>query len=250
MKLSVLVSARKNSKYLAKFLFSYFENTTNLDIQTEILVMINKEDTWNNELVKYFSNKVKFYKEDYGYGRDGLHVYFNDLLDHSTGDWIIYFCEDHYINLRGWDSYIAQVINGGSRALGGDDEGMILDHNKPYILVPKFDNAGSMNHIVSRGYINAMEGKIGRHGWIDSYINDVIHERFGMQAIRPNNKPGDIVIKFDDEMFHDFTHDHPNPMSDEHLKVIKAKIPLPEYQSVSVKEQIIKDAKRLEKYEI
>lgn len=247
-KISVLVSARKNSKYLSKFLFGYFENTHD-QINTEILVMMNEHDTWNKDLVGYFTDQedIQFLYEDYNYGRDGLHVYFNDLLKHADGDWIIYFCEDHYINTKFWDSYVRQVINGGSRSMKGETSksDKSLDPKYPYCLVPKFDNAGAMNHILSRGYIETLNGVLGRHGWIDSYINDVNALAFGIQSERPNNKPGDTIIKFDDEMFHDFTHDDPNPMSDAHLQSIKGKIKLPDYKDSNVKDMIKRDAERL-----
>lgn len=198
-KISVLVSARKNSKYLAKFLMGYFENTAKPE-DLEILVCMNAGDTWNDELVRTYKDRVTFIREDMQLGRAGLHEYFNLLAESAMGDWLIYFCEDHFIpepmfkdgRPQYWDMYFRQMLKDN-------------DPEQVWIGVPKFDNCGSMNHIVSRGYYNALGGVVGRHGWIDSYINDMLAKI-----------PKWRVILFDDETFHDFTHDHPNPMDDAH----------------------------------
>lgn len=248
-RLSILVSARKDSKYLAKFLFGYLQNTEQRGAY-EILVMLNKNDTWNKELVEYFSEHefIDFYYEDKGLGRGGLHEYYNELYEHSRGEWIIYFCEDHFINVKGWDKYVLQVIDGGSRSIKVETENAVgaLDYKKPWCIIPKFDNCGAMNHILSRGYIDAIGG-MGKHGWIDSYLNDLNKEVFGIQAHRPNNHPDDIVIKLDDETFHDFTHDKPNPMDESNHFT-----PLSErgkrqvaYDTPGVKKLILKDAEKL-----
>lgn len=240
-KISVLVSARNNSKYLSKFLFGYFRNTVDLDT-IEILIMMNENDTWNDDLIAHFEKLgVKFFREDYGLGRDGLHVYFNDLYKKAIGDWIIYFCEDHFINTLGWDMYVRKVISGGSRSQKYEtDKRKPLDPGKPYCLIPKFDNCGAMNQILSRGYCEAIGGVVGKHGWIDSYINDVNKIAFGDRS--------EMVIRFEDEMFHDFTHDTPSPMDQEHYKATNGSVPsgeqldLPKYDSEEVKKQISSDA--------
>lgn len=223
--ISVLVSARKNSKYLAKFLFGYFERTADND-HTEILVMLNEHDTWNRDLVDFYKDsghRVRFFYENERLGRAGLHVYFNTLLKSAGGEWVIYFCEDHFIVMDSWDSYVRAYI------LRHD-----LDPRKVWCLIPKFDNVGAMNQILSRGYINAI-GDVGKHGWIDSYINDL-----------NGTLPGNRVLRFDHEMFHDFTHDKPTPMSDEHCKgeTGRGKL-LPPYKSDEVRKLIAEDSKRI-----
>jgi len=237
-KISVLVSARKNSKFLAKFLMGYFGRTDN-QTDTEILVMLNAEDTWNADLAHYFWDRslVRFYSEDHKLGRAGLHQYFNDLLQHASGDWIVYFCEDHYITLPGWDTYVRRVIAG--LTVDGDAHGkkFPLDPNDIWVLVPQFDNAGSMNHIVSRGFINALGDKIGNHGWIDSYINDLMREF------------PDRVIRLDDVTFHDFTHDQPNPMSDAHHQAVLGPEAdkLPAYGGGAYERLVIDDREKIKK---
>lgn len=224
--ISVLVAARKNSKYLAKFLFGYFARTALVD-QTEILVMGSSDDSWNEELRWHFEDRVKFYGENKGLGRAGLHVYLNELLEHAHGDWIIYFCEDHFITMPDWDMLVRKIIV---------DRG--LDHREPWCIIPKFDNCGAMNQIVSRGWLNAV-GDLGKHGWIDSYINDVNAQAFGDISGR--------VIRMDDELFHDFTHDDPSPMSDAHMQSITSEEgkKLPPYGDDLVKELVRQDADKL-----
>lgn len=244
-KISVLVSARKNSKYLSKFLLGYFQRTRD-QINTEILVMLNEHDTWNDELVNFYGSTVKFYREDYELGRAGLHIYFNDLYEHAKGDWIVYFCEDHFIIMDEWDEYVRSMIDGSLMVDTKTEVGFalkheygILDSKQPYCLVPKFDNCGDMNQILSRGYCETIGG-MGKHGWIDSYINDLNQVAFGIGRGR--------VFRFDKDMFHDFTHDHPNPMSDAHMQSIstkKAKTELPKYKSHEVEELIQIDAKQI-----
>jgi hypothetical protein len=227
-KISVLVAARKDSKYLAKFLFGYFERTDDTT-NTEILVMLNKHDTWNAELVKQFDGRVRFFYEDYRLGRSGLHIYFNDLLKHATGDWIVYFCEDHFIIYDGWDNRIrSEVIKRNA------------DPHKAYVIVPVFDNAGAMNHIVSRGFVDTLGG-LGKHGWIDSYINGVMHRLF-------KDLPNERLIKnIDDPLFHDFTHDHPNPMDAgaNQSPVNEDGKKLPKFDTDEVRELVQQDADKL-----
>lgn len=230
--LSILISARRDSKYLAKFLFGLLESTEQPDA-VEVLVMLNESDTWNSELVSYFSRltlkgrtpRIHFMSENLGLGRAGLHEYFNTLYKRSKGDWIIYFCEDHFITMQWWDSYVLAMI-----------EERKLDPNRIWSLIPKFDNAGAMNQILSRGYCEALGGVVGHHGWIDSFINDVNHLL-----------PPDRIIRFDDEMFHDFTHDWPNPMSgaaNQSIITPKARS-LPAFKSMEYEKLVRADAKKL-----
>lgn len=239
-KISVLVAARKNSKYLAKFLHGYFTRTEDLD-NTEILVMLNKDDTWNDDLVNYYDihdhrvkqHYVKFFREDYNLGRAGLHMYFNDLLKHAKGDWIVYFCEDHFIIYDGWDEKVRYDI--GKRQ---------LNPQKVNVIVPVFDNAGAMNHIVSRGYVSIL-GDLGKHGWIDSYINHVCELAFGHRL--DDTRSNRLVRNIDEKLFHDFTHDHPNPMSDAHLQSISPSEghKLPKFDTDEVRSLVGADAEKL-----
>lgn len=231
-KISVLVTGRKNSKYLAKFLHGLMVRTGDM-ANVEVLVMLNKEDTWNRELQAFYmalglnvKGSFQFFEEDYKLGRDGLHKYFNDMAEFATGDWLVYFCDDHFITASGWDNAIRDFAEANN-----------IDSSKINFIIPKFDNAGTMNHIVSRGAYTAM-GQLGRHGWIDSYLNDVMH-RMGHD---------ERVFRMDDELFHDFTHDTPNPMSEEHQATIKNQVAideLPKHQSPAYHQLAIDDANKL-----
>lgn len=229
-KISVLVSARKNSKYLAKFLMGYLERTHD-QINTEILIMTSEHDDWNGELIDYFEGEhnMQFFKENFGMGRGGLHMYFNSLYSFAKGEWIIYFCEDHFITMDGWDNYVRERIVKD-----------VLDPNDIWCLIPKFHNVGAMNQILSRGYVNALGGVLGKHGNIDSYINDVNLAAFG-------DSKDSRVVRFDDEMFYDFTHDQPNRLDDYWTKPdLRAEaLTLPKYGDDRVKEAIARDAAKI-----
>ncbi len=227
-KISVLVSARKNSKFLAKFIFGYLARTTNPH-ETELLVMLNADDDWNDELKWYFGEQgIRFFTEDYKLGRAGLHQYLNDMVPEAKGDWLVYFCEDHFIIEPGWDQKIRSYIR--------DRE---LDSSKIYTIVPKFDNCGAMNQIVSRGFVDTLGGVFGRHGWIDSYINELNTRTFGDHS--------DRVIRMDEELFHDFTHDHPNPMEQAHMQGVVSPEgkKLPVFEADEVREIIGEDVNKL-----
>ncbi len=213
-KITALISSRKNSKYLAKFVLGLWVHTLD-PMAVRAMVIMNEHDTWNDDLVAFMAEMdtplefhVEFERENLRLGRAGLHEYFNMLLvnDALLTDWTVYFCDDHYVVHEGWEQELLAYVDG--KKLSGDSEGKAfpLDPDQVWVLVPKFDNAGAMNHIVSRGFIRALGGKIGRHGWIDSYINDLM---------RPFP---DRVIRIDEEWFHDFTHDKPSPMSDAHMQ--------------------------------
>lgn len=242
--ITVLISARKNSKYLAKFLFGLVERTHSLP-RLDVRVILNEHDTWNSDLQAFYERYTigdwrpfKFYRENLRLGRAGLHEYFNMMLDEPVGEWVVYFCEDHFINARFWDQHLRKYISGEERS--GDSEGkqFPLNPDDVWVLVPKFDNAGSMNHIVSRGFIKALGGKIGNHGWIDSYINDLFYTDGPLR---------NRVIRIDEEWFHDFTHDQPSPMSDAHLQtVISARGKnLPKYDTAVVRHRIALDREAL-----
>lgn len=227
-KISVLVSARKNSKYLAKFMFGFYERTAD-PLNVQLLVMMNEHDTWNSELVSFMEfsapGNIKFFRENHQLGRAGLHKYLNDLVPYATGDWIIYFCEDHFIIADKWDLKIRNFIK--------DKD---LNPDMVYCIIPKFDNVGAMNQILSKGYVKALGGVLGRHGWIDSYINELNGLAFGDLS--------DRVLRMNDELFHDFTHDNPNPMSDAHLQgvITDGAKKLPKFEDPEVRELISRDA--------
>lgn len=220
--LSVLIASRKNSKFLNKLLFSILTNSTSDSI--EVLCMYSSEDTWNKELIQFFSafDDFSFHPESYGYGRQGLHVYFNELASHSQGNWLIYFCDDHSIIADGWDTYLLQSI-----------EEKNIDYKKIYTISPSFDNTGAVNHVISRGYYNHM-GDIGKYGNIDSYLN------FVGEAL-----PQDRHFYTERPLFHDYTVDT-NVLSTEHTELVsKSKKIFPGWDSVEVQNMIREDQDKI-----
>ena len=60
-RISLLLAARRRSRFLSHFLFSYFTRTKSL-VDTELLVMASECDDWNRDLFKFFENyPVKFF---------------------------------------------------------------------------------------------------------------------------------------------------------------------------------------------
>lgn len=221
-KISLLVSARKDSKYLAKFILGLVSRTDYNNVEVKIIIPEN--DTWNKELLDFSQQTfdMDVLTESYNYGRAGLHVYFNDLAARTTGDWIIYLCDDHFIIKDGWDQYLLDFVKD-------------LDPQKVWCLIPKFDNIGPVAHIVSRGFYNAL-GHLGQNGWIDSYLND-------LNALIPQDR----IIHIPEVMFHDFTHDVPNPM--EEARIVHSpsgpKANFPPYDSDETRRMIAEDAQKL-----
>lgn len=206
-------------------------------LNCEFFVMMNAHDTWNRELVKFYQRYIiaieqivgfapglHFVEENRGLGRDGLHVYLNDLAAYSKGDWIVYFCDDHHVVVDDWDEKLLEYVRQRK-----------LNPHQIHCIVPKFDNAGAMNHIISRGYYETLN-HVGQNGWIDSYLNDV-------NALIP----ADRIHKVDDEWFHDFTHDKPDPMDPIHTKIsLSSKVKdLSKKGSPEYNEQVIQDADKL-----
>lgn len=238
--IGVLISARKNSKYLAKFLFGLVVNTNNWHPNSiDVRVMLNEHDTWNDELGAFWSDHypIKFYRENHRLGRAGLHQYFNELIPPLPAAWTVYFCEDHFITQDGWDDLLLDYVLGMKKSGDSDGKHFPLDPDEVWVIVPKFDNCGAMNHVVSRGFIKALGGKIGNHGWIDSYINDLMKDM------------PDRVIRVDEEWFHDFTHDKPSPMSDAHLQTVISKKgqAMPKYDSQTTRHRLELDREKLKR---
>src|SRR3989304_1199901 len=104
MKLSIIISVRKNSKFITKLLFSILAKTYAME-NIEVLCLLNKHDTWNADLPKVLP-MFKYFYEDLKMGRAGLHKYFGELLPHTTGDWVLYLCDDHDIVMNHYDRYL------------------------------------------------------------------------------------------------------------------------------------------------
>jgi hypothetical protein len=188
MKLSILCPSRPNSEYLSHFLFSVFTKTQHIR-ETEVLVMLNKKEKWNLELVKFFEGKVSFFYEDSGLGRWGLHQYYNTLVKHAVGDWIALMCEDFDIVMDGWDEFMYRSAAEKCR-----------DPYKINVLLPRFvGSIGNVCQVLSRGYVEAVGGNLSEHSSIDSWINAIL-DRF------PENRK----MECQQVMLDDYTHTVPS----------------------------------------
>lgn len=165
IKISVLSLARRRSRFLSHFLFNYCTMTKDLE-NTNLFVMANAKDDYNKDVFKFFEvhseYNIKFLFEDSGLGVYGRHIFFNDLVKNTDGDWIFHTCDDQMFIYEAWDNYLRDYIINKN-----------IDSSKINIIVPAFENAGTVDHIVSRSYINIL-GKLGGFGNIDSFINRIL----------------------------------------------------------------------------
>lgn len=175
--ISILLTLRKNSKFFSKWLIAYLKNSDNF-FNTELLILANKEDTWNKDWFDFHGLTV--YYEDWNCGKNGRHLFFNELAKHAKGEWLWHMCDDHYL-LPGFDKYLTEYLN-------------TLNSSMAYCVIPRVENSGSISHILSRGWYETT-GRIGYHGNIDSYLNGVIDRL-------PNEKR---VLKLDHPVLYDFT---------------------------------------------
>lgn len=157
--ISLLVTARENSKYLAKFITSFVRHTKNFS-EIELLIFISPEDTWNKELFECFSDKIKLVPDTTGLGRGASHIFYSEAAKEAKGEWLWYLCDDHYL-LDGYDEYISNYINE-----------MKIDPRKVNVIAPMCVNSGRISHIISRKVFNAVG--FGQHGNLDSYINEML----------------------------------------------------------------------------
>ena len=161
IKISVLVPARPNSVMLSRFMMSYFTKTADT-VNTELLVMVSRKDEWNLDLFEFFDGFASFHFEDGLAGQGGHHTYLNELLKHSTGDWIAHLCDDMSIVHDDWDDVVRRFIRNND-----------LDSRKAYQLIPGMVIPGACVHILSRGYVN-ITGHMAGCGNTDSWNNTVL----------------------------------------------------------------------------
>lgn len=163
--ISILLTLRKNSKFFSKFLIGYLKHTKYKE-NIELLILANKEDTWNKDWFEFY--KLNVFYEDWNCGKNGRHLFFNHLAEKAHGDWLWHMCDDHYL-LDGYDEYLTNYIK--------DNQ---IDSQKINIIVPRVENSGSISHLISRGWYKST-GRIGCHGNIDSYLNELL-EAFSYQS--------------------------------------------------------------------
>lgn len=122
-----------------------------------------ESDTWNIDLFEWAGQHpaITIVKENMEMGQKGHHQYLNELFKWSHGCWILNFCDDMYIKAKGWDDRIRDFIR--------EKE---LYPNKCYMLIPRFEIDGAVEHILSRGWIDTV-GFISAYQNTDSWLNTV-----------------------------------------------------------------------------
>jgi hypothetical protein len=189
--ISILLAVRKNSKFFSKWLISYLKHTKNFS-NIELLILANSEDTWNQDYFDYY--KLNVLREDFRCGKDGRFIFYNYLAERANGGWLWHMCDDHYL-LDGYDEYLTKYITDKA-----------IDSSKINILIPRVENSGAISHILSRGWYATVG--MGKHGNIDSYINEVVDKMIHTQCVfRPEQS---VLI--------DYTVD-PTIMTPEHCKI-------------------------------
>jgi hypothetical protein len=181
--ISLLIASRKNDKFLSKILMSIMTKTYDLN-NIEVLVMCSAQDEWNKDLIKFYKGvltglyfgqdefipgasevlNIKFFFEDYHYGNRGLHVYFNELAEKATGDYLWYLCSDHDIILQDYDKFILDYIEKEKQ----------LSPDKIWGIVPGMRDVGPVSHIISRATYETL-GHIALSDKIDSWYNDILY---------------------------------------------------------------------------
>jgi len=157
--ISLLVTARKDSKFLAKFVMTFISHTKRFD-NVELLIFTPGGE-WNKELLKFFTVMpvpIKVIDDETGLGRGGNHIFYQEAFKSAKGDWIWYLCDDHQL-LDGYDQYITDYIKD-------------LDPTKPVVIAPAVDNSGRISHILSRKFIDTVG--FAPQGNVDSCINETL----------------------------------------------------------------------------
>ena len=162
--ISMLCPVRPESKFFAHFIAGFLNKTKNF-YDTELLVMPAKQNEWNQDLIEYLQRKepsIKFIDEpESELGQRGHHIYINELAKHAKGDWILNFCEDMHILLRDWDEVLREWIREKQ-----------LDPDKCYMIIPRFEASGAVEHILSRGWLDIV-GTVFNFPNGDSWLNTV-----------------------------------------------------------------------------
>lgn len=185
-RIAVLCASRCNSEWLAHFCMSYLAATAN-NAETKLNVIYNAHDLWNYSLRLALWNQIHFLPEDLGIGRYGLHQYYNGmaarLLADESFDWLLFMSDDMEFIREGWDESLRETIGNHN-----------LDPARICAVIPRFVHTGSVAFLLSRGYVEGVEGEIAGHHSVDSWISDVVR-----------SLPGERVAVMSEYLFDDYT---------------------------------------------
>lgn len=161
----MLCPVRPESKFFAHFVAGYLNKTKNFT-DTELLIMAAPRNEWNQDLIEYLQRKepsIRFIPEPEQApgGQKGHHIYINELAKHAKGNWILNFCEDMHILLRDWDEVLREWIREKQ-----------LDPDKCWMIIPRFETRGAVEHLLSRGWLD-ITGMVFGYPNGDSWLNTV-----------------------------------------------------------------------------
>ena len=186
----MLAPIRPESKFFAHLIMAFLNKTKDF-YNTELLLMPAKRNKWNEDLVSYISRKepsIRFIDEPVEEkGQRGHHIYMNELAKHAKGDWIMNFCDDMDILLRDWDEVIREFIRSKE-----------LDPEQCFMIIPTFEVAGAVEHILSRGWLETVGCNFNYPNG-DSWLNTVVEKT-------PEIFKKTRVLSLPTTMFEDYSH--------------------------------------------
>lgn len=226
--ISILVNARKDSKFLAKFILAYVMHTKNFD-EVELIVF-TPDGEWNKELFEYFKDYIRVISDTTEIGRGGSHIHYLEAAKHAKGDWLWYMCDDQYL-YDGYDKYLVEYIQAQN-----------LDPNKVNVVVPACENLGRVTHIISKKTFEIMG--FGNHGNVDSYFNETLEGLYEIVGEKFKNKipytpPQVVMIDLGINK---------NLMTTKNRDDFNEKQQIKLFKSKKMKKLIKKDAERLSSY--
>jgi hypothetical protein len=162
--ISLLITSRKNDKFIGKLAMSILTKTHNMD-NIEVLLMASQQDEWNKDLFGYLQlhHNFKIFTEDYGYGHWGLYQYFNELAKEASGDYLWYLCSDHDIVCENYDTILLNYFKEKN-----------ISPDEVWAVTPGFKDCGPVSHIITRKFYE-ITGRIAQSNKVDSWYNDLIY---------------------------------------------------------------------------
>lgn len=151
MKISVMIPTRLRPYYLVDSIKSLLDSFSQ-DNQIEILVRFDDDDLDSLEKVKQRidDNRIKYFIGP-RLGLNGMHIYLNELISKSDGDWLMAISDNILMQTKNWDKEI-EKYNG-----------------KIVFIILSF----GIYHIVPRKVIEILDGDLYRETFCDSHINEI-----------------------------------------------------------------------------
>jgi glycosyltransferase involved in cell wall biosynthesis len=181
--ISVLLPSRKRPDSLRKSIAS-LRSLADQDI--EILVAIDPDDIATIRQVKELGVKYLVTHERYGY--HNLHIYYNQLAEIATGDWMLLWNDDAEMITRNWCSIITEL-------------------RTPYLIADLQSELSSSGHCcfpaVRRSAIEAVGGFSPWTNHCDTFWQDIGRStgKIKVVPVVVNHQRFDITGGHDDETY-------------------------------------------------